>query len=229
MTHAPVSLSPDARWTLLFRPGRQMLLAGTLCLSGACILPPQAPIIVPAPEVADDGLAPAQVSLPAVPPLTILDHPRTYDNGSYSVSGLMLARDALRDESLSVTGIISSVYACQGQQQDDLVEVDVSALPVGEAVPSNPSMVGCNLPHFYVVDNVRSNQRLLVTDYDPTVWEPQLRVGNRYLFRGQFTQRARGFTSTEHGLLRLEAAEGSGIADVELAPAGDDLNPVVEP
>lgn len=227
MPEVPVSTNAQMGRNKL-QPWRWMpLFVGTLISGSSCILPPQAPIIVPAPEVSDEGLAPAQVSLPAVPPLTILDYPRTYDNGSYSISGLMLARDALRDESLSVTGIISSIYVCEGQQQE-LVEVDLSAPALDEAVPSNPSMVGCNLPHFYIVDNVRSNQRLLVTDYDPTVWEPQLRVGTRYLFRGQYTQRARGFTSTEHGLLRLETIEGSGIESVELGAAGDDLIPVAE-
>ncbi len=185
--------------------------ASMIGAAAACVMPPDAPHILPAPEVADEGLAPAQVALPPVPPLTILDVPRTYPNGAYSISGLMLAREALRDEPVKVMGIIASIYECQERRERIEALATLAEVNGGEPVANGVSDAGCLMPHFYIVDSVRSPQRLLITDYDPSIWEHQLKVGNRYLFEGTYAQRAPGFTSTEDGLLTLESIEGSGI------------------
>jgi hypothetical protein len=130
----------------------------------------------------------------------------------------MLAREALRDESISVMGVIASIYECAERRERIEALQTLAETGVGEPVANGVSDAGCLMPHFYIVDSVRSPQRLLITDYDPSLWEPQLHVGNRYLFRGTFAQRAPGFTSTENGLIALEVIEGSGIhAEDELA------------
>ena len=57
-----------------------ILCLGTLLM--ACPPPPSAPVMVFTDPPSETGLAPAQVALPPVPPLTILDIPRTDDDGS---------------------------------------------------------------------------------------------------------------------------------------------------
>lgn len=186
-----------------------ILCLGTLLM--ACPSPPSAPVMVFTDPPSETGLAPAQVALPPVPPLTILDIPRTYDDGSYSISGLMLSREALREEELQVTGIVSEIYQCEGSSRS--VEGEIAALA---ALPDEPiarvtSDVGCKMPHLYIVDSLRSSQRLLITGYEAELWEPQLKPGTRYRFDGTYSQRAPGFLSTEYGLLLAENMEGSGL------------------
>jgi hypothetical protein len=188
------------------------IVAGLACgFLTACPEPPSAPIIIAQEQPSEAGLAPAQVALPQVPPLTILDIPRTYEDGTYSISGLMLSREALREEEIEVTGIISTIYQCEGQALVAEGSMAAMAMAGVEPLVRETTSVGCNLPHLYIVDNLRSAQRLLVTGYDAEHWEPQLRPGTRYTFAGRYAQRAAGFLSTEYGLLVADSIEGSGV------------------
>jgi hypothetical protein len=177
----------------------------------AACQPPSVPVMILSEPPSEAGLAPAQVALPPVPPLTILDIPRTYDDGSYSISGLMLSREALREEALEVTGIVSEIYQCEGSSRSVEGELAELAASPDEPVARFTNNVGCKMPHLYIVDSLRSSQRLLITGYDPELWEPQLKPGTRYRFDGTYSQRAPGFLSTEYGLLLTENMEGSGV------------------
>lgn len=140
------------------------------------------------------------VQLPPVPTLDLAEVPHTYDDGSHSVFGLVLQREELRDTEVRVTGIVQSIYECEVP-----VEADAEPLAPGAVRP------GCNRPHLYIADSLRSSQRMLVTGYDAALYEPQLQVGNRYVVQGVYRNETRGFISSEDGLLVASAFEGDGI------------------
>jgi hypothetical protein len=160
---------------------------------------------------------PADVQLPPVPNLDLVDVPPTYDDGSYSVQGLMLSREDTMDQTLRVTGILQEVYTCA----EGGVGVEGEA---GElAVPNEPEdefavRAGCLRPHLYFVDHLRARNRLLVTGYDHAIYEPQITPGLRYTVVGLYSQQTRGFISTEDGLLIAAAIEGDGIVLPEPEP-----------
>lgn len=159
---------------------------------------------------ADTGpaLSPADVQLPPVPNLDLVDVPAVYDDGSRSVSGVLLNRDELQDTAMRVTGILQEIYVCD-------VPLDPDAGQAEEPEPGQPARFrvrpGCLRPHVYIADSLRSGQRLLVTGYDPLVYEPQLRPGTKYTFDGVYVHQTRGFISTEDGLLVVTAITGEGI------------------
>jgi hypothetical protein len=215
------------------------LLLGGLAALGACTaFDPTLPIHVSEPD--ESGLPPAQVDLPAVPPLDLLDTPPRHPDGSWSVSGLYLQRDALRDQDLRVTGIVRSIYRCDAeaeQVEGDLAELAGSA-PIdpdadpndggdGEEVVVRPSRwrPGCRLPHMEIVDNLRADYQMLVVGYDADLYEPQMRPGARYVFEGRFARQAAGFMSTENGLLVVRTIEGEGIALPEPDPIEEPVTP----
>ncbi len=152
----------------------------------------------------DDGLPPARVELPPVPSLEMLDADRQYDDGSYSVIGVILDRNELRGRQLAITGIVDSIYVCP-----------TAPIPVAEGEEPGPenegTRAGCLLPHIYIRDSARSSRRMLVAGYNAELYEPQLSVGGRYRFDGEYSERTRGFTSTEFGLLVASQISGSGV------------------
>lgn len=143
---------------------------------------------------------PVDVQLPPVPNLELVDVPPTYDDGSYSVQGLMLNSSDTFGQTLRVTGILQEVYQCAEEALGIEGEVGDLAAP---AAPEDEFEVrpGCLRPHVYLVDHLRARQRLLVTGYDAALYEPQLTPGIRYTIVGRYQQQTRGFISTVDGLL----------------------------
>lgn len=183
------------------------------------------PVLIDADRgAADAASATADVQLPPVPSLELLDTPSRYPDQSWSVAGLHLERDTMRDQAVSVTGILQEIYVC---------EVPLPA-PTGEAAapaPTGPSLVpqrvraGCKGPHLFISDTLRSRQRLLVTGYNAAWYEPQLIVGQRYVFDGRFAQQTSGFISTDDGLLVVTGIRGNGVTD----PAATGTAPAAAP
>ncbi len=161
-------------------------------------------------EDARANLPPADVQLPPVPNLDLVDVPATYDDGSYSVSGLMLKRAEMRGMPTRVTGILHSIYACEEGERGIEGEVAELADP-GTEQDEFEVRPGCLRPHMLFVDNLRSRQRLLVTGYDASVYEPQMTPGRRYVVHGTYDQQTRGFISTEDGLIVTTLIEGDDI------------------
>ncbi len=159
-----------------------------------------------------DQLPPVEVNLPPVPNLDLVDVPAVYDDGSYSISGLMLRRDEHRGQWIPVTGILQTVYECEEAARGVEGEVADMAAPIADQAQFDPILPGCLRPHLYLVDNLRARQRLLVTGYDHSWFEPQLTPGQRYVMRGRYEQQTRGFISTEDGLLVAEEIEGTGVS-----------------
>lgn len=155
-------------------------------------------------------LPPADVQLPPVPNLDLVDVPPTYDDGSYSVSGLMLDRAEMRDQPLRLTAILQSVYRCEEPELGVEGEVAALAAPADDQDPFEVRP-GCLRPHMYFVDNLRGRQRILVTGYDAATYEPQVHPGQRYVIHGVYRQQTRGFISTEDGLIVVDRIEGEGI------------------
>jgi hypothetical protein len=160
---------------------------------------------------------PADVHLPPVPSLELVDVPPTYDDGSYSVQGLMLMREETMNQTLRVSAILQEVYQCD--ERALVVEGEAGEL----AVPNEPEdefavRPGCLRPHFYLVDHLRARQRLLVTGYDHALYEPQVTPGLRYTVVGTYSQQTRGFISTENGLLVAATISGDGIVLPEPDP-----------
>ena len=161
----------------------------------------------------DDARAsypPADVQLPPVPNLELIDVPPTYDDGSYSVQGLILNRTEAMDQMIRVTGILQEVYECEVGTIGVEGEAGELAVPV-EPEDDFAVRPGCLRPHLYLVDHLRARQRLLVTGYEHEVYEPQIRPGMRYTAVGMYAQQTRGFISTEDGLLVASAIDGDGI------------------
>ena len=153
---------------------------------------------------------PADVQLPPVPNLELVDVPPTYEDGSYSIQGLMLNREDALDQMIRVTGILQEVYECDIGTVRVEGEAGELAVPV-EAGDEFAVRPGCLRPHLYLVDHLRARQRLLVTGYEHEVYEPQIRPGMRYTAIGMYAQQTRGFISTEDGLLVASAIDGEGI------------------
>jgi len=183
-----------------------------LTVTGCEELLPESSFPIEMPEVSDEGLPPAEVALPPVPPLDLLDMQQTFADGSYSVAGLLLNRESLRDQRLSVTAIVESIYECEieDETEDGEQEAPLVARPDAPEhhVQRRP---GCLLPNLRLVDNLRSPYSMLVVDYNAFLYERQLRTGSRYVFEGLYTQRAPGFMSSENGLLRVTRIDGDGI------------------
>lgn len=169
------------------------------------------------PPPRDEHLPPASVNLPTVPPLELLDTPPHLPDGSWSVAGLLLNRDDLREREVRVTAIVSSIYQCES----DAVEVEGEAAELAGDRDDGPEAVltgdraGCLMPNFRIVDTLRSPHEMLMVDYDAEFYEPQLRAGSSYVFTGIYTRQAPGFTSTEYGLIRVTHIEGDGIEHPE--------------
>lgn len=180
--------------------------------------------IVQTQEPSDSHLPPARVNLPATPRLDLLEARQTLDDGTLTVAGLLLQRETLRDADVRVTGIVQTIYRCelaQGPGEGSAAGSELAGTPSEQATSAVTRRAGCLLPHIYVVDNLRSDNRMLVTGYDAAHYEPQLEVGGRYVFEGRYTQRAPGFMSTEYGLLDtlrivgervVQPGEGTGAA-----------------
>ncbi len=157
-------------------------------------------------EAPDDHLPPAQVDLPEVPPLTLLETPAHLDDGSWSIAGVLLNRDELRNQDLSVSGIVQEIYVCPP-------DADAGTDEAADDEDAGPDRyrAGCLLPNLTIGDTLRSEHTLLVVGYDAEHYEAQLQPGMRYTFTGPYTQRARGFMSTEDGLLIAQQITGEGV------------------
>lgn len=145
------------------------------------------------------------VKLPPVPDLPLLDIPRTYDDGSLSVIGLMIDRDKYMLDDVSVSAMVVEIYTC-----DETQDADKKGKNKKDA--GNDGLVeGCLYPHFYIADTPDSPKRLLVTGYNAAHYEPQLQETTRYRVHGVYTIQASGFSSSETGLIIADRIEGSGI------------------
>ena len=180
------------------------------------------------PASEEENLPPANVNLPEVPPLELLDIDHQYDDESWSVIGIYLNREDLRGQTISLTAVVDEVYVC------DSVQAQLDARTNGEAgalrAPAEGEDVleinraGCLRPHFYVRDNMRSPQRMLVVGYEWEHYEPQLVVGTRLTYTGRYAQQAHGHTSPEYGLIVADEITGPGI----LPPPDPNAIPVEE-
>lgn len=138
------------------------------------------------------------VNLPPVPNLPLLDIPRTYPDGTHSVMGVLIDREQLLLSTITISGMVVDVYEC---------EETGGAGDAGE----DGLRAGCLYPHFYIADTPDSPKRILVTGYNAAHYEPQLQPMTRYRFTGHYSVQARGFSSSENGLLSVDAIEGSGV------------------
>lgn len=138
----------------------------------------------------------ANVNLPPVPPLPLLDIPREYPDGSLSGMGLTINRDANMGKKVSVSGLVVEKYECEQPEA-----------PRGRnAQPASP----CLYPHFYLADSPSSSRRILVTGYDSS-YDEQIQVNTRYTVNGLYTVQATGFQASEWGIIIPDSIEGSGI------------------
>lgn len=177
-----------------------MLLVATGCEPGQAIFGS-----VDVGEDTEHNLPPADVQLPPVPSLELVDVPETYEDGSYSVSGLMLNRENLRNTPVRLTAILHSVYECDVPREEGEDGEELAAEDRYEIRP------GCLRPHMYFVDSLRGRQRMLATGYDAATYEPQVNPGQRYVVHGVYRQQTRGFISTEDGLMVVDEIEGEGV------------------
>lgn len=180
---------------------RTTLLLGALALPGCDALTPETPDLMAQPDVERPE---PDVQLPPVPRLDMVDQPRQYEDGSWSVTGLWLSRSAELGNDLTLTGVIEDIYVCdiEAEPTDDDVDDETQR---DEVTP------GCLRPHLRVADDARSRRTLLVTGYEAWHWEPQLEAGQRVTIEGRFQQQARGFVSSDDGLLVARAFLGDGI------------------
>lgn len=135
------------------------------------------------------------VNLPPVPDLPLLDIPRSYPDGTHSVMGVLIDREKLLLSTITISGMVVDVYECENP--GDAGEDGLRA--------------GCLYPHFYIADTPDSPKRILVTGYNAAHYEPQLQPMTRYRFTGHYSVQARGFSSSESGLLSVDTIEGSGV------------------
>lgn len=151
----------------------------------------------------------ANVNLPPVPDLPLLDVPRQYPDKTLSVMGLLIDRDKLLMQPVTVSALVVDIYAC-----DIPADVDVGRT-AGKGrdakAKADEPRPGCLYPHFYIADAENSPRRILVTGYDAAHYEPQLQPMTRYRFSGTYSVQARGFSSSEQGLILVDTIEGSGI------------------
>lgn len=160
----------------------------------------------------DAGAAPEaprneNVNLPPVPELPLLDIPRVYPDKTLSVMGLLIDRDANMLKTLTVSGMVVDVYECENA---DAPSKPGNARTKGADTDDAPQ-AGCLYPHFYLADMPDSPKRVLVTGYDAAHYEPQLQEMTRYRVTGHYSVQARGFSSSETGLIVADRIEGSGI------------------
>lgn len=149
-----------------------------------------------------------KVQLPPVPALPLLDLPRTYADGSHSVMGVLIERDKLMLKTITVSGMIVDVYECEVPEEPSNARRSNDRSSEDENTDPRP---GCLYPHFYVADTPDSPKRILVTGYDASHYEPQLQPMTRYRVTGHYSVQARGFSSSETGLLVADEIAGSGI------------------
>lgn len=199
-----------------------MGLALAVSLLGCDAFSPERPNLMVEPDV--ERPTPS-VDLPPVPALELLDLPRQYEDGTWSVTGILLQREALRQTDLRLTGVIQEIYACELPTPEDaegIEEAADSADAEPEALPTRDTVLpGCLRPHLFIADSMQSTRRLLVTGYLAAHWETQVSAGQRVTVVGRYAQEARGFISTEEGLLLAEAFEGEGIAPIPTEPDPD--------
>lgn len=189
-----------------------------LTLSGCDALTPERPNLMVEPDVERPE---PSVDLPPVPPLELLDLPRQYGDGSWSITGLLLQRETLRQADVRLTGVVQELYVCEtpsvaAEEDAGSVAVETDVLPTRDTVPP-----GCLRPHLFIADSMQSTRRLLVTGYLALHWEPQLSVGQRVVVVGRYAQEARGFISTEEGLVIADGFEGDGLEPLPVADAAD--------
>lgn len=160
------------------------------------------------PAESDQPQRQANIDLPPVPPLPLLDVPAEYPDGSRSIMGLLVDRDDLFQTQVEVSGVVTRIYECSEPLEDG-----------EEWDPEDGPRPGCNYPHLFIADAMESPREIIVTGYDAAHYEPQLEVGLRYRFSGFYTVQSRGFTASEYGLIDADTIEGNG---VEAPPPPED-------
>lgn len=174
---------------------RAALVFGVAAGVAACdALVPTAPDLRVEPDVERPE---PDVQLPPVPPLDMVDVPPLYEDGALSVAGLFLEQDTHLEQDVVVRGVLREVYACELEAPEGHRE--------GDPVP------GCHRPHLRIADRSDAPRDVLVSGYDATHWEAQLRPGMELTVVGRYQQQARGFISAEDGLLVAELFVGGGL------------------
>jgi len=158
----------------------------------------------------DNGATPEvphneNVKLPPVPELPLLDIPTVYPDNTLSVMGLLINRDDHMLKTVTVSGMVVDIYKCD---IDEKSEAKARKKSEGENQGPRP---GCLYPHFYLADTPDSPKRVLVTGYNADHYEPQLQEVTRYRITGHYSVQARGFSSSENGLIVADSLEGSGL------------------
>ncbi|MBN1945683.1 MAG: hypothetical protein JW797_08395 [Bradymonadales bacterium] len=168
---------------------------------------------------------PVEVDLPVVPQLEtdrIYQHP----DGSLSVWGLLQRRDDYLGQPVRVTAAVTQIYLCPTRAQqgeyDRMIELGTRYLPPeGSGMPEAP-MERCAFPHLFVADRLGVEQTLLVTGYEAEL-EPQLEVGQQYLFEGRYMDQARGFIRAGEGLLWVEQIVGGTLGQPTAEPLEESI------
>lgn len=179
-------------------------LALALPVASCDALVPPSPDLMAEPDVERPA---ADVQLPPVPRLDMVDRPRQYEDGSWSVTGLWLSRAEQLGEALRVTAVVEEIYVCDVPTDAE----ETGAVEADEEPRRDVVRPGCLRPHLRIADDRRSRRTLLVTGYEAWHWEPQLEPGQRVTVEGRFQQQARGFVSSDDGLLIADAFVGEGI------------------
>lgn len=164
---------------------------------------------------------PANVNLPAVPRLDLLDIPAQYPDDSRSVIGAIQSKDDLFGETLTVKAILVDLYQCDVPAAAEGAEGDVAAADADhEPEALDPNRAGCLRPHMYLADTENSPRRLLATGYDHRLYDSQLEAGLRYTFTGSYREASAGFSSSD-GLLVVDKIEGNGLRQ-QVEPTEDE-------
>lgn len=165
---------------------------------------------------ASSDAPPANVDLPPVPRLDLLDIPAQYPDDSRSVIGAIQAKDELFGDTLTVKAILVELYQCDvPAAADDDENVAADAEQEEEAL--DPNRAGCLRPHLYLADTENSPRRLLATGYNHRLYDSQLEAGLRYTFTGSYREASAGFSSSD-GLLVVDKIEGNGLRQEEAEP-----------
>lgn len=176
-------------------------------------------------EAAEDGDAPpANVNLPPVPSLDLLDVPKQYPDGAWSVIGAIQNKDSLFGETLTIQAILIEQYKCDVPANEDTDgEAAGTDKPGGDSAEAaaNPNRPGCLRPHLYLADTESGTRRLLATGYDHRLYDSQLQEGLRYAFTGSYREASAGFSSSD-GLLVVDRIEGNGIVQQKNEAPGAD-------
>lgn len=150
------------------------------------------------------------VDLPAVPSdLGQSVTPEKHSDGSLTIDGLRRNRRAHLDKDVTVKGFIVWNYECPYEEEIKKRRKRRKKKKEGEEEEEQNL---CQRAHFYIADQARSDERLLVVGVTPFFEERfedgDLKVGEQYTFHGRYADLGDGFAAPEEGLLALVNIDG---------------------